>query len=255
MKSTPLSGKVALVTGASSGIGEALARELAREGCRVGLLARRGQVLEEVAQEIRAQGGEGLALPADVLEKDQVQGAVDTLITSWGSVDIAVANAGLGRLHRIVNMTTEKVHQIMDLNFYGSWHVFEAVLPGMLNQGSGHLVGISSVASFRGMPKGGPYSASKAALTMLLESARAELRPKGIFCSVIHPGFVHTPMADQNNFKMPLAISADKAAVMIVRSIKRQRAETVIPWQLALVMPLWRALPNSLFDRLAARSL
>ncbi len=253
MKKDKLRGKVALVTGASSGIGKAVCLELIQEGCRVGLLARRSDLLNELEQTIKEQGGEAIALPADVLIEGQVQEAVQTLLAAWGRIDIAIANAGVGRLHRIVKLTTEKVHQTMDLNFYGAWHIFEAVLPGMLNQGEGHLVGISSVASFRGLPKGGPYSASKAALTKLMESARVELKPKGISCTVIHPGYVHTPLADQNRTPMPFIVDADKAAIKIVKFIKQGRSEAVFPWQLAMMMPLYRILPNYIYDLLTRK--
>jgi len=243
-----LHGKVVLVTGASSGIGKAVSLQFAQEGCRVGLLARRSDLLNDVAQQIRDQGGEAIALPADVLNEDQVQEAVKQMLTSWDRIDIAVANAGLGRIHRITNLTTEKMHQVMDLNFYGVWHIFEAVLPDMLNRGEGHLVGISSIASFRGMPKSGPYSASKAALATLMESARVELKPKGISCTVIHPGYVHTPLTDRNRMSMPFIIEADKAAAKMVKFIRQGRSEVVFPWQMALLMPLYRNLPNALYD-------
>ncbi len=250
-KKIDLRGKVALVTGASSGMGKAVCLKLAKEGCRVGLLARRAELLKELEQKINDQGGKAIALPTDVLKEDQVQGAVQTLLASWGQIDIAVANAGVGRFHRVAKLTTENIHSIMDLNFYGAWHIFEAVLPGMLNRGEGHLVGISSIASFRGLPKSGPYSASKAALTKLMESARVELKPKGICCTVIHPGYVHTPLADQNRMPMPFILEADQAAVKIVKFIKQGRSEAVFPWQMALVMPLYRLLPNKIYDRLA----
>jgi len=118
----------------------------------------------------------------------------------------------------------------------------------MLNRGEGHLVGISSIASFRGMPKSGPYSASTAALATLMESARVELKPKGISCTVIHPGYVHTPLTDRNRMSMPFIIKADKAAAKIVKFIKQGRSEVVFPWQMALLMPLYRNLPNALYD-------
>ncbi len=253
MKNNKLRGKVALVTGASSGIGKAVCLELAQEGCRVGLLARRSDLLKELEQEIKDRGGEAITLPADVLKEDQVQEAVQTLLTFWGRIDIAIANAGVGRLHRVANLTTEKIHQTLDLNFYGAWHILEAVLPGMLSRGEGHLVGISSVASFRGLPKGGPYSASKAALTKLMESARGELKPKGIACTVIHPGYVHPPLAAQNRTPMPFIVEADKAAIKIVKFIKQGRSEAVFPWQLALAMPLYRILPNRIYDLLTRK--
>ena len=255
IRRTSLKNKVVLVTGASSGIGEALSLALAREGCRVGLLARREKLLSALEQQIKDQGGEALAMPADVMNQEQIRIAVNKALVYWGGIDIAVANAGLGRLHRVVNLTTEKVHKIMDLNFYGAWHLFEAVLPCMLRQGKGHLVGISSIASFRGLPKSAPYSASKAALTKFMESARGELRSKGIHCTVIHPGFVQTPLSSQNRMKMPFILKADEAADIIIKYIRQRRSEVVIPWQLALMMPIYRNLSNRLFDRLAARGL
>ncbi len=252
MKSADFQGKVVLVTGASSGIGKALAEAFAQKGCRVGLMARRKQELEDLAGTIKSRGAEALALPTDVVEPDQVTAAVDTVLNAWGRVDIAVANAGVGRMHRIVNLNSDKVRQIMDLNFYGAWYLFEAVLPGMLSQGSGHLVGISSLAALRAAIKSGPYSASKAALTMLMESARAELRPRGINCTVIHPGFVSTPLANQNTFKMPFIIEAEEAADQIIECIKKRRSEAVVPRKLSPFSQLMRIMPNRLFDRITS---
>ena len=252
MRRVDLKGRTAVISGASSGIGRALAEELARVGCPVGLVARRQDLLEEAAANIERSGGRALPLPADVLDPEQLGDAVGKAMQEWGRIDIAVANAGVGRLHRIVNITSEKIADIMNLNFFGAWNLFDAVLPGMLESGSGHLVGISSVASFRGVPKSAPYSASKAALDKFMESMRTELKPKGIYCTVIHPGFVNTPLAAQNNFKMPLMIEADDAARRIIRIISRRKPEAVIPWQLAIFMPLYRMLPNRLLDKLTA---
>ena len=250
MKSVDLRGKVVLVTGASSGIGKALSEAFARNGCRVGLMARRKLELEDLADTIKSNSAEAIALPTDVVDPDQVKAAVDTVLNTWGRIDIAVANAGVGRLHRIVNLNSDKVRQIMDLNFYGAWYLFEAVLPGMLSQGSGHLVGISSLAALRAMPKSGPYSASKAALTMLMEAARVELRSKGINCTVIHPGFVSTPLANQNTFKMPFIIEAEEAADQIIKCINKRKSEAVVPRKLSPFAQLMRIIPNRLFDRI-----
>ncbi len=252
MRSYDLNGRTALITGASSGIGRALAEALARAGCQVGLIARRQVALTDVATHIEQFGGRALPLPADVLAPELLKDVVVTAMQAWGRIDIAVANAGVGRLHRVANLTTEKISDIMNLNFYGAWNLFNAVLPGMLAAENGHLVGISSVASFRGAPKSAPYSASKAALDKFMESMRVELKPKGIYCTVIHPGFVNTPLAAQNNFKMPFILEADDAARRIIRIIAKRKSEAVIPWQLAAFAPFYRLLPNRLFDKLTA---
>jgi len=251
MKRRNLSGKHILITGASSGIGRELALNLAKRGCRIGLIARREKELTLLAQEIPNLSGDALVLPADVTKRLDVQQRIQQFIDKWGHIDILIANAGVGLLHKAANLNTEKVDVTMQLNFYGTWYPIEAVLPGMLAYGQGHIVAISSVAAFRGLPKAAPYSASKVAIARFLESMRVELKGQGINFTTIYPGFVRTNMTAKNRFKMPFILEASDAASKIIRAIEKQKAEVVIPWQIAIFSHIIRILPNAVFDRVA----
>ncbi|MCD6570548.1 MAG: SDR family NAD(P)-dependent oxidoreductase [Deltaproteobacteria bacterium] len=251
MKYRNLSGKRILITGASSGIGRELAIKLAEKGCQIGLMARREKELTLLAQEISKLPGDALVLPADVTKRSQVKKGLQRLIDKWGHLDILIANAGIGLLHKAANLNTEKVEATMQLNFYGTWYAIEAALPVMLTQGQGHIVAISSFAAFRGLPKTAPYSASKAAIARFMESMRVELKDQGIDFTTIYPGFVRTPMTAGNRFKMPFILETSDAAAKIIRVIEKQKAEVIIPWQIAIFSYFIRILPNAAFDRAA----
>jgi short-subunit dehydrogenase len=244
---------VILLTGASSGIGAALAVELASQlSARIGLVARRLELLEEVATAVRAAGGEALCLTCDVTSAPDVAAAVERTAAEFGPITHAIANAGIGESMFVHKAEAGPISQVMRVNYEGATNLFAAVLPGMLDAGRGHLVGVSSIAGFRGLPGSANYSASKAALSTWLEAARVELKPRGIAVSTVHPGFVTTPMTERNKFPMPFMVSAAKAAKIIVRGILRKRREINFPWPMVTILRLIRALPNWLYDGLAA---
>ena len=248
MAKNNLNDRVVIITGASSGIGEALACRMAGEGCRLGLIARRKELLDKIADKINRNGGRALSLPADVVNFDQLKESMNTVLKEFGQIDIAVANAGVAPFARIATLKSAALRQIMDINFFGAWNLFECVLPNMLERGSGHLVGVSTFASFRGMQRLGPYSASKSAINILLESARVELYRKNIHCTIIMPAYVKTPLTDTNKSRMPFMISADKAASVIAKSIRNKRKQVIFPWQFRVFAPIFRNVPNWLFD-------
>jgi len=244
---------VILLTGASSGIGAALAVELARQlSARIGLMARREELLEEVASAVRDAGGEALCLPCDVAMADEVAAAVERCAAELGPITHAIANAGIGEAMFVHKADAALIARVMRVNYEGATNLFAAVLPAMLEAGSGHLVGVSSIAGFRGLPGSASYSASKAALSTWLEAARVELKPRGIAVSTVHPGFVTTPMTDQNKFPMPFLVPASKAAKIIVRGMMRTKREINFPWPMVTVLRLIRALPNWVYDGMAA---
>jgi len=245
-----MSGPTVIVTGASSGIGAAVAVEFARSvHANVVLLARRMEQLEAVAEQVREAGGQALPIPCDVSDAAAVQLAVDRTRAEFGPVDIALANAGMGTPMSMKNFTAERVERTMAVNFLGATHLYAAVLPHMLERGSGTIVGVSSIAGFRGLPSSGPYSASKAALSTMLESMRLELRGRGITVTTVHPGFVKTPMTDPNSFPMPFLVSVDRAAKIVTRGILKRRREVNFPWQMVLLMRLVRWMPDWIYDR------
>lgn len=241
--------RVALVTGASAGLGRAIAHELARAGTAVSLLARRTDLLEATAREIREMGGTATTIPCDVRDRVQVLAAVIDTTRRLGPVDLLVANAGVGHLVSAQRFEAPPIEEIYRVNLLGVVYAIEAVLPGMLERGAGHLVAISSLAGWRGMPQSGPYGSSKAAVDTLLESLRVELAPSGVRVTVAHPGFIRTAMTAANRFPMPFLMDADAAARRIVRAIRLGKRTYAFPWPTALLMRFVRLLPNAIYDR------
>ena len=244
---------VAIVTGASSGIGAALARELARRGWKVGLVARRAALLEALAAEIRALGGEAAFADADVTDRAATEAAVRALEAALGPCDLLVANAGTGAPTPAHAMPVDTILAIMRLNYDGVVHAAAAVLPGMLERRRGRLAVVSSVAATRGLPGTGAYSASKAAISTLWEAMRVDLRDRGVACTAIHPGFVDTPLTRKNRFAMPWILPAERAARICADGLEAGRTDITFPWQMLWLSRLMRRLPNWLWDRVAPR--
>jgi short-subunit dehydrogenase len=237
-------GQVAVVTGASSGIGRSLAGALAAEGARVGLVARRREALEELAAEIGRAGGTAAAAPADVGERQSVVVAVHELAARLGPVDLLVANAGVGAPTLLEPFNVAEIEKMFRVNTLGVVYAFEAVLPEMLRRGRGHLAAVSSLGAYKGLPGESGYCASKAAVNTFLEGLRIQLRDRGIVVTTICPGFVRTPMTSVNEFHMPFLLEADEAARRIVKALRRRRKVFDFPWPTALLMRLTRWLPD-----------
>ncbi len=242
--------QVAVVTGASSGIGWALAKELAAQGCKVGLLARRRQPLERLAAEIAAAGGSAAVAPADVGDRAGVGAAVEEVRGRLGPIDLLVANAGVGAPTLLDPMNIADVEKQFRINTLGVVYAIEAVLPEILQRRKGHLAAVSSLAAWKGMPGESAYCASKAAVNTFLEGLRIHLRDRGVLVTTICPGFVRTPMTEVNEFKMPWLLEADDAARRIVRALARRRKVYNFPWQTALLMRLVAWLPDWAVARL-----
>ena len=246
--------KVVLITGASSGIGRALALELGRRGARLGLTARRGEELQKAVEEVARAGGEALALAADVRDPEALKGVAETVIGKWGRIDVLVANAGKSSTTAGTRLDAGEVGDVITINVLGAVNSVAAVLPSMLERGAGHLVAISSLASYRGMPKSGAYSASKAAVSTFFESLRVDLSGSGIDVTVIHPGFIRTPMTANRKKKLPFLLEVDDAARRIVRAVERRARTYAFPWQLASLVRVIKHMPGRLYDRLASKS-
>ena len=246
--------KVVLVTGASSGIGRALAVELGRRGARVGLTARRAEELLKVAEEVERAGGDALALAADVRNSAEINGVAERVRESWGRIDVLVANAGMSTTTAATKLQAAEAADVITINVIGVVNSVAAVLPGMLARRAGQLVAISSLASFRGMPKSGAYSASKAAVSTFFESLRVDLSKSGVGVTVIHPGFIRTPMTANRKTKLPFLLEPDDAARRILRAIERHARTYAFPWQLASLVRLMKHIPNAIYDRLASNT-
>lgn len=246
----PSEGPVAIVTGASSGIGWALARRLGAEGYRVGLIARRRVALEAAVGTIVEAGGKAVAAVADVGDRAALRAAVAEVEGRFGPVDVMVANAGYGMPTRLDPLNTAEVEQTFRVNVMGVIYSIEAVLPGMLARGSGHLLAISSLGAFKGLPGESAYCASKAAVNAYMEGLRIALRTRGVVVTTVCPGFVQTPMTTMNT-AMPFLMSADAAARRIARLIARRRGGVVrFPWPMVILMALVARLPDAVVARL-----
>ena len=246
--------KVALITGASSGIGRALALELARRGAAVGLLARREDLLQEVVSEIEAHGGKASALPADVTDASAVRAAVSALQSQFGPIDLLIANAGVGATTAGGKLEPDGVVRVFSVNVIGVVNSVTAVLPQMIERGRGHLAVISSLAAYRGLPKSAAYCASKAAISSLFESLRLDLQPQGIDVTIIHPGFIKTPLTAGRQAKLPFLLEADDAARKMIRAIEKRKKSYAFPWQLATIVRAGMVMPNFMYDWISRRN-
>ncbi len=239
--------KRAIITGASSGIGLHLARELSRRGYALALLARRIDLLNDLAHEI---GSPAVAIACDVSDRASVRDAVQKAQQQLGGpFDLAVANAGVSIPGHATKFKIDEAEQIIRVNVLGMMYLFDAVIPAMVEQGTGQFVGVASVAGLRGLPTAGPYSASKAAMQAFLESSRIELKPYGVGVTIVNPGFVATAMTDKNRFRMPFLMQADKAARIIADGIDRRARVIEFPKRMSLLMRFVRLVPDALYDR------
>ena len=241
-----------IITGASSGIGAALARRYARQGAMLGLIARRKPELERLAAQLAVPTE---IYPLDVRDAAALAVAGREFIARHGCPDIVIANAGisLGTLTEHAE-DIPAFQEILDVNLMGMVNVFQPFLGCMREAGRGSLAGIASVAGYRGLPGGAAYSASKAAAIAYLEGLRVELRRSGVKVITICPGYVATPMTENNPYPMPFLMSADVAAEKIVAIVERGRAFAVIPWQMAVVARCLYLMPNWLYDALFSRA-
>jgi short-subunit dehydrogenase len=241
--------QVAVITGASSGIGRALARRLAADGCKVGLVARRQDKLEALANEIDQAGGTAAVATADVGDRNQTSEAIHSLGSQLGPIDLLIANAGIGMPTLADPMNVADMEAMMRVNYLGTVHALEAVLPAMLARGRGHLAAVSSLAAYQGLPGESGYCASKAAVQTFMDGLRIQLRDRGIEVTTVCPGFVRTPMTDVNEFKMPFLLEAEEAARRIVRALERRRKVYNFPWQMSLLMKAARWAPDWVLAR------
>jgi short-subunit dehydrogenase len=246
--------QVAVITGASSGLGLELAKELAREGCRVGVLARRAEPLEKLAGEIRAAGGIAEFEAVDVAQRQPTLDAIHRLAAKLGPVDLLVANAGMGVETRLEPMNVGEVEQMIRVNLLGVIYAIEAVLPEMLKRGRGHVAAVSSLAAYKGFPGQGGYCASKAGVKMYMESLRIQLRGRGIAVTTICPGFIRTAMTESHTFHMPFLVDADEAARRVARALRRKKKVFNFPWQTERLVKFCYWVPDWIMARVSRRT-
>ena len=240
------------ITGASSGIGEALARHYAAEDTEIGLFARRRELLETLAANLP---GRTAVYAADIADAAAVDAAAKDFLARFGTPDLVIANAGVSIGTRADSIAdVDRLRRVLEVNVTGLAATLSAFAPSMRAAGRGTLCGIASVAGFRGLPGASAYSASKSAARTWLEALRVELAGSGVSVVTICPGYIDTPMTQVNRYRMPFIISAEEAARRFARAIAARKRLAVIPWQMALVSLLLRLVPGWLFDRLGARA-
>ena len=248
-----MSAPLVFVTGASSGIGQALAARFAKNGWRLALVARRADEVRAWAQAIGLDDNRAAVYGADVRDVDAITAVGRACIERHGLPEAVIANAGIS-----VGMDTALVEDLdvmratYETNNIGLAATFQPFVAPMVARGSGRLVGIGSVAGIRGLPGHGAYCSSKAAVISYCESLRGELRSSGVRVVTICPGYIDTPLTRGNRYSMPFLMSADAFADRAYALIEAGRSYAVVPWQMAVVAKLMRALPDALFDRMLA---
>jgi len=281
------SDKVVLITGASSGIGRGLAVELASRGAKLGLLARGAaaqkavgaavggrrstdrtvpitpspallEVVKEIEQRTDSQSGTAaeriLLLPADVREAGAVRAAADRLRKEFGKIDVLIANAGVGVTAEATELNPEEVAWLISVNVIGAVNSVAAVLPEMAARRSGQLVAISSLSAYRGLPKSAAYCASKASLSSFFESLRIDLIGSGVNVTIIHPGFIKTPLTAGRKADMPFLMELDYAVNKIIGAIEKKKKSYAFPWQLATIVRAGMIMPNFMYDWISRRN-
>jgi len=244
-----------LITGAANGIGRATALELARGGVRMGLIDIDSTGLESLANELRDAGAIFVAETADVSRRRPLRQAVKEIEAALGQVDVLVACAGFGKLTLVPDLALDTLRRTFEVNMFGVAESIEAVLPGMLSRGRGHIVGVASLAGYRGFPWMISYSASKAALIAYLEALRPGLARRGITVTTACPGFVRTAMSTGVPYKRKVKmIEPEQAAQHLVRAILRRPRNCVFPWSMRMGLAILKLMPDRLFDWLMRRA-
>jgi short-subunit dehydrogenase len=235
--------KTVWITGASTGIGRALALRLAATGAAVAVSARSVDKLAELA----ALNPNIKPFPLDVDDEAAVNDTALRIEREIGPLDLAVLNAGIWRMMTVSDFSAARAKESMGVNYFGVVNALEPVMKSMAARGQGQIGIVASVAGYRGLMKGAAYAPTKAALISLTESLYPHARRRGVYLTVICPGFVDTPMTEVNTFPMPFIIPVDEAVTKIVNGLAAKKYEIVFPWKMALLMKTLRIIPNWLF--------
>ena len=246
---SPSSRTVTLITGASSGLGAGLAKRRAKLGEHLILVARREAQLAQLVQEIKNDGGHAEYIVEDVCNFDSLRQKLDACVQKIGPIDKLIANAGIGQNTPAKRFDARVFARVLEVNLISVAYCVEYLLPSMLERNHGHLVGIASLAGYRGLPGAGAYCASKAGLISFFESLRLDLHQTQIQVTTVCPGFVKTPMTDKQKFHMPFLMELEPALDSIEGAIDRGATEHAFPWTLSSFVKLGRWLPNFAYDK------
>jgi short-subunit dehydrogenase len=239
-----------LLTGASSGIGAELARQLAERDCRLILVARREALLRQLAAELKGGEERHRVYPCDLGDPAAVAALCEMIQREENSLDGMILNAGIGGGFNAAAMKMEEMRFQIEVNFWGVVQFIARLLPGFLQKRAGFIAVTSSLAGYRGMPASAPYSAAKSAVTRFVESTRIDCLGSGVHFAVISPGFVRTPMVENGRFIRPFMISAEKAARIIIRGLEKKKYEIRFPWPMVLLALFGQSLPEGMYVRL-----
>lgn len=240
---------VVLLTGAAHGIGRATALALAQRGTRLGLIDRDRDGLGAIAGELRGLGATVADAAIDVTDRAGLLGAVAAIESAIGPTEVLVACAGIGTLTLVPDLDVSTLRETLEVNLIGVAHSIEAVLPGMIARGRGHIVGVASMAGYRGFPWMISYSASKAALIAYLEALRPGLLRRGVTVTTVCPGFVRTQLSTSVPYQRPIKmIDPEDAARHLVRAIEKRPRNCIFPWDMRIGLAILKYMPDRFFD-------
>jgi short-subunit dehydrogenase len=247
-----LKNSIILITGASSGIGYQLAKDLASEGAKLALISRRLDLLEKLSAELD-KATEVHAYKCDVTLKNEVKETIIKIKQDFGRIDIAFLNSGVGSNASALKYSSAEAEKTFNTNVLGVVYFIENLLPEFISEKRGVIIGTSSLADGKGFPRSGFYSASKAALTIILESLRIELRKYNVKVVTIKPGFIKTPMTDEINFKMPYLMSVEKASKIILSGLRKDKSIIQFPLATAIAANILKMIPAKWFEFIASK--
>ena len=242
-----LENKTVLITGASSGIGQELALQLARRGNRLLLIARREKLLKELVATLALAEAPHLYFSCNVAEAASVEKVCRKILSDNLLPDVLIFNAGVGGMFDVENIDVDRFEHIFRVNFFSVIYFLRHLLPPIMERNSGMIAAVGSLAGTRGMPRSAPYASSKAAIRILLESLRIDLWKTKISVSLISPGFVKTPMTDKNNYHMPFLMAVEDAVKIIIRGLEKEKPEIHFPKRLSLIAKAGKMLPDKFY--------
>jgi len=241
------------ITGASSGIGVYVAYEYAKVGAIIGLAARRTELLKEVASKCKELGGKPIVYEVDVADQLTTKNAIDDFIVKVNGIDIVIANAGISGKVDLESGNSDEINKMFSINILGVSNTVLPTIPTMMNQKSGRIVVVSSIAGFRALPGRSGYSASKIAVRFMNNSWRYSFSKQGISFTTICPGFIDTNMTSSHKYKMPFLMTVDEFAKKMVWAIENKKKTYIAPWQWRFVVPIIKIVPDWLINFVASK--